>query len=640
MTLNFKSISHLFVFIKQMGIKYIIFRIIYTIKKKTGYFQFKFPEKINECNYCSISEWRINSKPFFFQSKENLILPKNPQKELFIKANKILFDGIYPFFSFHEYKIGPKINWFYNVHSGYTYNQKIHWSRINELSSKEGDIKFVWELSRFSFIYTIIRYDYHFDKDSSKFIFSKIIDWIDENKYNHGPNFICSQEISLRVLNWIFALYFYKNSESLSEQIFQKIMHSIRAQIIHVYQNINFSRIAVRNNHAITETLAIYLTGLLFPFFPESQKWLKNGKRWFEKEIIYQIYDDGTYLQFSMNYHRVIIQLLSWAIKLSEINNEKLKPLVKEKAIKSIDFLYNCMNIKTGELPNYGANDGSLFFNLNNDDYKNYKNQLYALAGILKIDNKYYWNINNPEDIYWYGASPGNINSYDFEKLKSSNFIEFSLGGYYLIKDKLSMTFIKCGKYKDRPSHVDNLHTDIWYSDINYFRDNGSFLYNTDYEEIKYFMGTLSHNTVMIENYDQMLKFRNFIWLYWTQALESKIYETNDSYIFEGKIKAFSYLKSKITHFRKIEKFKNKPIWKIQDEIENADNFEKTLIWHPNPSKIDKISCIVSDQFGNSIDKKDMQGWYSPYYGYKEPSTIWLYKSKAKSFNTIIELSE
>ena len=34
----------------------------------------------------------------------------------------------------------------------------------------------------------------------------------------------------------------------------------------------------------------------------------------FEKEIDYQIYKDGTYLQFSMNYQRVVVQLLTWVL--------------------------------------------------------------------------------------------------------------------------------------------------------------------------------------------------------------------------------------------------------------------------------------------------------------------------------------
>ena len=50
-------------------------------------------------------------------------------------------------------------------------------------------------------------------------------------------------------------------------EIFKRIINSIYWQIDHVYKNINFSRKTVRNNHAITETLSLYLSGLLFPFF-------------------------------------------------------------------------------------------------------------------------------------------------------------------------------------------------------------------------------------------------------------------------------------------------------------------------------------------------------------------------------------
>ena len=103
----------------------------------------------------------------------------------------------------------------------------------------------------------------------------------------------------------------------LTEDRFNKIMNAIYWQLHHVYHNINFSRIAVRNNHALTETLMLFLSGLLFPFLPNTKKWSKKGKNWFEEEIAYQIYKDGTFLQFSMNYHRVAIQLLTWGIRLA-----------------------------------------------------------------------------------------------------------------------------------------------------------------------------------------------------------------------------------------------------------------------------------------------------------------------------------
>ena len=62
-------------------------------------------------------------------------------------------------------------------------------------------------------------------------------------------------------------------------------MHSIYWQIHHVYHNIHFSRISVRNNHAITETLMLYVSGKLFPFFPNVNNGVKKGKNGLNKKL-------------------------------------------------------------------------------------------------------------------------------------------------------------------------------------------------------------------------------------------------------------------------------------------------------------------------------------------------------------------
>ena len=51
------------------------------------------------------------------------------------------------------------------------------------------------------------------------------------------------------------------------------------------------------------------------------------------------IYKDGTFLQFSMNYHRVVIQLLSYAICISRLNDDKLKALGWESKVKFDDVI-------------------------------------------------------------------------------------------------------------------------------------------------------------------------------------------------------------------------------------------------------------------------------------------------------------
>ena len=104
------------------------------------------------------------------------------------------------------------------------------------------------------------------------------------------------------------------------------------------------------------------------------------------------------FLQFSMNYHRVVIQLLTWAIRLSKIHNDYFKKIVYTQAEKSLYFLDVCSDPITGKLPNYGSNDGALFFNLTDDDYRNYRSQLDDLRAVLKGYTYY-----NSQSIYWYG---------------------------------------------------------------------------------------------------------------------------------------------------------------------------------------------------------------------------------------------
>lgn len=64
--------------------------------------------------------------------------------------------------------------------------------------------------------------------------------------------------------------------------------------------------------------------------------------------------------------------------------------------------------------------------------------------------------------------------------------VTFKNGGYYIIREKDVLTFIRCGKYKERPSQADNLHIDIWYKGENILLDGGSYKYNTEKKYIKY----------------------------------------------------------------------------------------------------------------------------------------------------------
>lgn len=569
-------------FCQNMGARYVLYRMRHEVEKKMGALKNRHPSNLQAPGKISLIDWKSIKNPFVIEAKESLLFPKNQSRSLQEKAEKIL-TGQLQFFSSEWFKIGLDYNWLTNPGNGYVYDNTKHWSEIPDFSETAGDIKYVWEKSRFSYLLTLIRYDFHFDQDLSEFVFSEIDSWIEANPINKGPNWRCSQEISLRVFNWCYALYYYQNSSSLTEERWQKIQNIIYASLHHVYHHINFSRIAVRNNHAITETLFLSISNMLFPFIPETIKWAKHGMKWFEQEIEYQIYEDGTFLQFSMNYHRVVVQLLSFGIAIQHKNNKYFSDIVYQKAYKTLDFLYQCIQEQNGWLPNYGLNDGALFFPLTDTDFRDFRPQLNTLHQILTGKDLFSDDVIREDSLWTLGKSK----SLAFNPLGIRQGVQsFVVGGYYLCRNKDYFTFIRCGNHKDRPAQADNLHVDVWYHGANILRDSGTYKYNAQRDLVDYFMGSQSHNVVTINNLSQMLKGNRFIWYYWSQKIRADWQETDTSFVFSGEIRAFQFLNQYITHSRKIVINKQFPQWLVTDQVSGAEGLTKQQIWHPNGSDL------------------------------------------------------
>lgn len=600
--------------IQSRGLRNLSYRVWYMLQSKSGILEHRFPTSPQNLNLLSLEEWRKTNR-HFLNGRNSVSINKSKDEILKAKANRIL-EGELQYFSAEWRNIGSDWNWHINPSTGYEYNHTQHWARINELNRASGDIKFVWEPSRFCFIYDIVRYDYHYELDHSNFVIEKILDWIKKNPLNCGPNYKCSQEISLRVLNWLFALNFYKDSENLTAEKWSIIIQSIYWQVHHVYENINFSRYTVRNNHAITETMTLYLMGLMFPTMPGAEMWRDNGKRWFQQEIRYQIAEDGAFVQDSMNYHRVLVQLLSVAICISDKNEDRLAVDVYEKAHKALNFLYQCQDSVSGKLPNYGSNDGALFFPLSTADYRDYRPQLDALHVLLTGKNLY---DKNYEDGQWLASSKNREHSLQ-PLFRKDGIISFEKSGYYIIREDRTLTFVRCGEWNGKQGCTDELHIDVWYKGENVLLDGGSFSYNTEPDIVRYFSGTESHNTVMVEGHDQMLKGPRFVWMYPPTILSTSLYENENEYVFEGSIVAFKQLGPHIIHTRSIRKKKSINEWVVSDKMQNTQNKECTQLWHTaSPLLYVENDCCQRETY---------DAYHSSYYGTKDKCQKIVYKFK------------
>lgn len=120
-----------------------------------------------------------------------------------------LLKGYLTYFSHRKFHVGSPPDWFMNPVTG----KKIvadcqHWSRLDDFNLTAGDIKTLWEASRFDWAILLARAwrltgDFRFVHALNDWTG----DWIRQNPLNLGPNWKCGQEASIRLQQVLLTAY-------------------------------------------------------------------------------------------------------------------------------------------------------------------------------------------------------------------------------------------------------------------------------------------------------------------------------------------------------------------------------------------------------------------------------------------------
>ena len=66
--------------------------------------------------------------------------------------------GIFTWFSYHKQAVGTNPNWFYNPFEQTTLlKTNLHWTEYSDFNFNTGDVKIIWELSRFDWLTDLAR---------------------------------------------------------------------------------------------------------------------------------------------------------------------------------------------------------------------------------------------------------------------------------------------------------------------------------------------------------------------------------------------------------------------------------------------------------------------------------------------------
>jgi hypothetical protein len=81
-----------------------------------------------------------------------------------------------------------------------------------------------------------------------------------------------------------------------------------------------------------------------------------------------------------------------------------------------------------------------------------------------------------------------------------------------------SWAYLRIAQFNSRPGHADQLHLDIWRHGMNLAQDAGTFLYTAPAPWDNALAHTAVHNTLSINDQEQMRRTGRFLYLDWAQA--------------------------------------------------------------------------------------------------------------------------
>jgi len=382
-----------------------------------------------------------------------------------------------------------------------------HWTFYERHPSHLGieDIKDIWEPSRFGWaVWLANAYLLTKNEKYSEYFWQKWQEWQVSNPPYCGPNWSSAQEVSIRIIVFSFLIAVFKGSKSTTPDRINALSISLFQHACRIPPTLTYAR-AQRNNHLLSEAAGLFSAGFLFSSSPLGKRWIMQGWRIFNYALQDQIDTHGVYIQHSVNYHRLMLQLALWVDFIRRSAGFEWPQKSQIALDLSTRWLADLVDPANGTTPNSGHNDGSDIFPFGNLSISDYHPVLQAASRSFcgrdcLVKGKW--------DAFSYVL--------DLQSKSPSlqpGIPQENSSSVYRIGDSKNYGFINIPKFTGRPAHADLLHVDIWKDGHPITLDAGTFRYNAAEPWQNGLARTNCHNTITVDGKDQMTRLSRFLWV-------------------------------------------------------------------------------------------------------------------------------
>lgn len=385
-----------------------------------------------------------------------------------------------------------------------------HWWEIPDFDPVLGDIKGVWEASRFDWTVRFALRARGGDESAVDTLNHWLGDWRARNPAYRGPNWKCGQEASIRLMHLALAARLLDTVRRPEPAL----VALVRAHLRRIDPTLGYA-IGQSNNHGTSEAAALFIGGVWLTAIgePDGHRFAARGRASLEERGAHLILEDGTFSQYSVNYHRLVLDTYSLAeLWRRDFAREPFSNRLVARLGAAVDWLAALVDPGSGDAPNLGANDGANLLPLTEAPYRDFRPAI-QLAGALFRGQRFH------DGVVWCDAHLRALSvPVPEQAAPSPTSRAMPAGGFIVLRHRDRFVLLRVPRHRFRPGHADPLHVDFWVGAENHLRDDGSFGYNADPDAMRYFGTVRGHNTVQFDDAEPMPRLGRFLWGDWLQA--------------------------------------------------------------------------------------------------------------------------
>jgi len=251
---------------------------------------------------------------------------------------------------------GLPVDWHLDPVSGERI-RRLHWSVVEHPKpNSAADYKLIWELNRHQYFVILGKaYWYSGDERYATTFVEHLMGWMDRNPPKCGVNWASSLELAFRAISWIWGLYFFKTSPSLTEATFWRALKFLYLHGRHIETFL--STYSGPNTHLTGEALGLLYLGTLFPEFRDAGRWRRLGWSILVEHLDKQVRPDGSYFEQSTYYHRYTADFCLHVCILGQLNGLPVEPVIHGKLQALLTHLMY-LTQPDGRTPLMGDDDG------------------------------------------------------------------------------------------------------------------------------------------------------------------------------------------------------------------------------------------------------------------------------------------